>query len=323
MAVFRKTGVAGAAVLGPAAAVLKEWEKKWPLRLGKVRVRLLSLVPPAAWQPLATCPDFQTVEKGGLTARVSTCGQFRIVSSARGSRPERLVWGVLHSRQDADAVVLETDGFTFADQVVESEDADLTGEAKAALRAVIAWNGAYGQNRHQETGALCDSTHCMVFQGALPGKAEKRSDAIEPGLVGLLNSIAEKQRSDWLSFSEGGVEKWQKQLSFAEIERLAHEPTVLDIRRERKRSGEIAIHLMYPDNEEAVPCEVLRNRLKLPSCPERIEHDEAGRLWRFEGIGKGHGVGLSVSRARTLAEAGYDAAEIIEDAYGAGGSDGR
>ncbi len=319
LAIFRKTGVPGAAVLGPAAPVLKEWQKKWPSNFGKVRVRLLSLVPGKSWKEFAPCPDFQRRKKEDIFEKISICGHFQIVSSAKGSRPERVVSGVLETRPESDAVILETDPFTFADQVLESEADDLTGEAKAALRAVIAWNGVYGGHRHPETEALCDSTHCMVFQGALPGKTERKPSPIEPGLLSLLNTIGKKQQSDWLPFSEGGAEKWHKKLSFTEIEHLVNEPRVDDIRRERKRSGEIVIHLMYPENEEVVPCEVFRNRLKLLSCPAVIERDETGRHWRFEGIGKGHGLGLSVARARVLAQSGYDAAGIIEDAYGLSG----
>lgn len=319
LAIFRKTGVPGAAVLGPAATILKEWEKKWPISLGEVRVRLLSLVPGTTWKAFEPCPALPLREHEKTVEKASLCGRFQIVSSAKGGRPERTVWGVLETRPEADAVVLETDPFTFADQVLESEADDLSGEARAALRAVIVWNGVYGGHRHPETAALCDSTHCMVFQGALPGKTEKRPEPIEPKLIALLNTIAKKQQTDWLSFSEGGAEKWTKQLSFMEIERLVNEPKVHDIRRERKRSGEIVIHLMYRENEEVVPCEVFRNRLKLLSCPEVIERDEGGHLWLFGGIGKGHGLGLSVARARALSQAGYDAAKIIEDAYGSAG----
>lgn len=316
LAVFRKTGMVGAAVMGPAATVLRDWEIKWPVDLGRVRVRLLSLVQGDAWKPFASCPALPPRNNEGGVASATTCGQFHIVSSAKGGRPERIVSGVLVTQKDADAVVLETDSFTYAGQVLQSEADDLTGEARAALRAVIVWNGVYGGHRHQDTSSLCDSTHCMVFQGALLGKAEMPPQPVEPPLIALLDGIARQQGSDWLSFSEGGAEKWQKQLSFAEIERLVGEPQVHDIRRERKRNGEIVIHLMYPETEEVVPCEVFRNRLKLLSCPELIKRDETNRQWHFEGVGKGHGVGLSVDRARMLSRSGYDAAKIIEDAYG-------
>jgi peptidoglycan hydrolase-like amidase len=80
------------------------------------------------------------------------------------------------------------------------------------------------------------------------------------------------------------------------------------------------VHLDYGGNEERVPCEVLRRRLALPSCPGRIAWDAAGRSWIFAGIGAGHGRGLAVARAKALAEAGQDAAAILAEAYGGGTS---
>ena len=54
-------------------------------------------------------------------------------------------------------------------------------------------------------------------------------------------------------------------IPFRELKQLVDESEVLDIRRERTRSSEIVAHLMYPETEEKVPCEVFRSRLKLPS----------------------------------------------------------
>ena len=120
---------------------------------------------------------------------------------------------------------------------------------------------------------------------------------------------------DWLPFSKGGVEKWVKQLSTAELLNFVNEPVLLDLRRERTRNGEVIVHLIYPEAEESVPCEVLRNRLKLLSCPDVIRRDEARSAWLFEGIGEGHGQGLSLDRARVLAQTGKSAGAILADAY--------
>ena len=80
-------------------------------------------------------------------------------------------------------------------------------------------------------------------------------------------------------------------------------------------SGEIMVHLMYPETEEKVPCEVFRARLKLPSCPASIQSDSATGAWIFQGTGKGHGQDLSVDRARTHAGSGTSAAAILSDTY--------
>ena len=72
---------------------------------------------------------------------------------------------------------------------------------------------------------------------------------------------------------------------------------------------------MYPEGEERVPCEVFRTALQLPSCPESIQFDPLNGSWIFQGIGKGHGQGLSVEKARTLGQSGYSASAILTDAY--------
>ena len=106
-----------------------------------------------------------------------------------------------------------------------------------------------------------------------------------------------------------------REISASKLQELVNEPSILELRRERTRNGEVVVHLMYPENEEVVPCEVFRNRLKLLSCPETIQHDAVKSTWVFSGIGEGHGEGISVSRARALAQAGHSASAILTDAY--------
>jgi hypothetical protein len=199
--------------------------------------------------------------------------------------------------------------------VLAAEAQDLRGEAQKALRAAIFWNGIHGGHRHPDTRSLCDATHCMVFQGQAadgPGKSPGKTDI---GLLNLLNEIATQKKRDWLSFSEGGVNGWERRIPFGELKQLVDEPAILDLRRERTRSGEIVVHLMYPETEETVPCEVFRSRLKLPSCPESIQSDGATGTWSFQGVGRGHGQGLSVDNARALGGSGTSAAAILRDAY--------
>ena len=118
---------------------------------------------------------------------------------------------------------------------------------------------------------------------------------------GLLDQLAAGRKRDWLPFSKGGSEPWVRAVSVPGLRHAVGEPSILDIRRQRTRTGSIVIHLMYGETEETVPCEVFRNRLKLPSCPEVIRYDEGQDLWHFSGIGEGHGEGLSIARAAALA----------------------
>jgi hypothetical protein len=315
LAIFRGNGNNGASNIRRASEVLQAWSSRYTPATGRVRVRLLSLTPRASWEIQDVCPSLERKESGGRSLRISTCGRFKIVSSARGSRSERWVSGLLQSDPDGNAVVLQTDPETYGDAVLASEAQDLRGEAQKALRAAIVWNGVHGGHRHPDTRSLCDSTHCMVFQGQDtegPGKPPGKTDI---GLLNLLDEAAAQKKRGWLSFSEGGATGWERQIPFRELKALVDESAILDLRRERTRSGEIVVHLMYPETEERVPCEVFRARLKLPSCPESIQSDGATGTWIFKGIGKGHGQGLSVDRARTLAGSGAGAAAILRDAY--------
>jgi hypothetical protein len=315
LAVFRSPGVNGAANLRHASRVLDDWSIRHPTDFGKARVRLLSLTPRASWQIVDECPCFDLVDDKGWTQRVSTCGTFRILSSSRGSRSERLVAGVLKSSPDGQMVVLETDPETYADNVLSAEADDLPGEARKALRAVIVWNGTHGGGRHPDSSSVCDSTHCMVFQGSLPEKPGQRKQLTDPILLKRLDELVVRRSLDWLPFSKGGVEKWEKQVASSELQVMVNEPAVLDLRRERTRSGEVVVHLIYPENEETVPCEVFRNRLKLLSCPQVVRRDASGGGWVFQGIGEGHGQGLAVENARALAKSGSNASAILAGAY--------
>jgi peptidoglycan hydrolase-like amidase len=69
------------------------------------------------------------------------------------------------------------------------------------------------------------------------------------------------------------------------------------------------------DEAVAVPCEPVRNRLRLPSCPSHVLVD-GGRV-RFDGTGAGHGAGLDVEGAKQRAAAGQNAAALLREAYGA------
>ena len=302
LAIFRSGGGSGASSLRRASEVLQAWSFRCTPATGRVRVRLLSLTPRASWEIRDACPSMEREGPGGQSLRFSTCGKFIIVSSARGSRSERWVSGLLQSDTGGDAVVLQTDPETYADAVLSAEAQDLRGEVQKALRAAIFWNGVHGGHRHPDTRSLCDATHCMVFQGEAsegPGKPPGKTDL---SLLGLLDEAAAQKKLGWLSFSEGGADGWEKRVPFGELKRLVDESAFLDLRRERTRSGEIVVHLMYPEAEEKVPCDVFRARLKLPSCPASIQSDTANGTWIFKGTGKGHGQGLSVDRARALAD---------------------
>lgn len=313
LALFRQRGVPGAAVLQRAAPLLKQWRQMHPARYASVKVRLLTLTPRASWEALEDCPALTS-----LNTRISVCGQFRIVSTAKGSRSERWVSGILKEPSTGGPVILETDSETYADAVLDAEAQELKGAARAAIRAVIVWNGSHGAHRHSDSASLCDTTHCMVFLGSpAPATAESHQrNLTDPSLLHILDQYAAEAKLDWLPFANGGDERWQRRLDATELAKQLGEPELLDIRRERRKDGALFIHLLYSGNEEVLSCEVFRNTLKLPSCPDAIEHPVSENLWRFRGVGKGHGQGMAILRAKALAEAGASAEDILRDAFG-------
>jgi peptidoglycan hydrolase-like amidase len=62
-----------------------------------------------------------------------------------------------------------------------------------------------------------------------------------------------------------------------------------------------------------MPCERLRSRLQLPSCPTGIEARDSRFV--FSGVGAGHGLGLDVEKARAQSAAGKSADAILDDAW--------
>ena len=317
IAIFRQGGVPGSSLLHRAAPLLKEWAERYPVASGRVRVRLLAKLDRASWEVVEECPGLMTGFDGGWRGQVSTCGNFHIMAKARGSRPERMVSGVLHFAPDSDAVVLETDPESYADAVLAAEAQELRGPARQALRAVIVWNGIHGGARHPESNSVCDTTHCMVFQGGREATSGRPLAATDFGLLRILDDIAQEHHLDWLPFSKGGDERWERTFSAGALGAQLQETRILDIRRERKRDGKIVIHLLYPESEEVIPCEIFRNTMKLPSCPDAIQHRASEGFWTFQGIGEGHGEGFSLSRAQALSSANHEAVSIIKDAYDA------
>lgn len=312
LALFRQRGVNGAAVLPKAAALLDAWQQTHPVRFAAVRIRLLTPTDLASWETRADCPELP----GPQNRLITVCGQFRIVSSARASRSERLVSGILHRTGDAGPAVLETDVDSYVDAVMSAEAQALTGSARQAMRAVIGWNASHGGHRHPDSESLCDTTHCMVFMGRLPTDKPLGSDPIDVKLLHLLDNLAAEAGLNWLSFSNGGDQRWRRQISHRDMNSVFAESRILDIRRERRKNGDLFIHLFYPDGEEAISCEVFRNTLKLPSCPDAINPTADHDAWEFQGIGAGHGQGLAIVHAQALADAGRTTEQILRDAYG-------
>lgn len=310
LALFRQRGVNGATVMNKASRLLKSWQHTHPTRFATVKVSLLTATDRGSWDARAECPELS-----GEHGHFTICGQFQIVSSARGSRSVRRVSGILRQAREHGPAILETDVDSYVEGVLAAEAQNLSGSARQAMRAVIAWNGSHGSHRHGDSQSLCDTTHCMVFLGESADKNPLGTSRIDLELLELLDKLAIKSGLNWLPFANGGDQRWQRQVANDELRHLFAENQILEIRRERRKDGELFIRLFYSGNEEVIGCEIFRNTLKLPSCPDSIT--AAGdQRWEFQGMGAGHGLGLSILRAKALAEGGRTAEQILRDAYG-------
>lgn len=313
IAVFRKSGARGASLAELALPVLERWRAEFRPSEINVRVALLSQLPRSAW----TLSAFDKIpgcreEKLSGGERVTSCGVWAIATAAQRARATRLVAGIISS----DETTLTTDRETYADAVVASEGDDLPRAARQALRAIVVWNALYGGRvRGHPEGRLCDTTHCMVFLGysiQQRGLFEKPPEKPDPASVSFLRNAQVRYHS-WIPFSLGGGSQWEHRVPAERIARLMREPLVLDVRRELRRTGEVFLRFTYEAGEESVPCDKVMTLLDLPSCPDAVRHGEA-QQYVFSGMGRGHGMGLSLERARDLALEGKGALEILRDA---------
>jgi hypothetical protein len=309
VAVLRRRGVRGAGVLGPARERLERWRRTFAPDDAEVRVRLFALLDARDVALAEPCPGLDVARDA--PGRTTTCGELRFTTDAPGARPERVVRGIVERPNGQ--VVLVTDVESYADAVLDAEAADLRGAARAALRAVVVWNGVHGADRHPEDRALCDTTHCMVFRGLPPDAPASHDPPVEAALLRYLDEAARARSEPWLPFSKGGTTAWSRRIAAATLARIVREPLVLAVARERTRTGDVTFHLTYSEGVETLSCDALRNALALPSCPARVVREDDA--WRFEGTGEGHGLGLDVERARRLASEGRSALEILHDAY--------
>ena len=311
VAIFRQGRTSGAGTADSAAPLLKRLAASYPAR-AEVRVHLMSKLSPGQYHLSLPCPGFETAQFRGAAYQATQCGWFHLTTEAPGALPDRYVPGLLERR--ADNLILITDPDSYADGVLAAEAADLKGEARKALRAVIAFDGMNGASRHPDTHALCDTTHCMVYRG-LPSMNATTDPSHEPPLAAYLSAIAAERQESFLLFSRGGTEPWSTTRSAMAVQAAFSAAAILGIQRERTRSGEVMVHLILPGETRTLACEVFRNTLKLLSCPESISFDASRDIYLFSGLGEGHGQGLDVERARWLAEQGVSAKSILSDAY--------
>lgn len=325
LAVIKQDGVAGFEAVEKNASLFQEWFDHYSdWNQSNILVKINHKMPGNAFEKTSNCQTFFPHFPGATAPLANDCGEFILKSLLKNSKSLREVNGIL-SAKNSD-LLLHTDIFSYIDGVMEAEaGGELTGEARRALQAIVAYNGMFGSPTHSHANPkrsnlknkelkipLCSSTQCMVFRGN--GKKDLISDLAGQKQVAKLVTLIKpwaNSYGNWIPFSLGGKTPWAKRMAKEQLHFLVKEALVLAIVRERKKQGEVLIHLEYPGGRETLSCEVFRNRLKLYSCPESIHEESGGQAWIFSGTGEGHGLGFQLVWAQQLSNEGHSAEVIL------------
>ncbi len=218
--------------------------------------------------------------------------------------PTRAAAGVSERQRRAregSCVVFETRAARYTTGVLAAEDANITGAARVALGQVIAHNLTHADERHGGR-PVCDTTHCQVFLGTAPNARDDDSLLFTPALL---------SRGAWHAFSAGGTDAWSITRPRAGLSTQLGRFSRLYV------DGIDLVAIVDDagsDVTQRVSCERLRALMVLPACPTQVSWTSVDITVR--GVGRGHGLGLDVTRAKSEAATGATALEILRDAYG-------
>ncbi len=200
--------------------------------------------------------------------------------------------------------VLATSERAYVTSSLLSELPEGNAELLAALSLVVRNNRLARRHGYRPP---CDTTHCNLFgQDANVSKEARARARRAVAVAARLEIAAPEGGREWLPFSLGGGGRWNEfrtGAAVAEALGLEREPA----RLVRAKDGGYEIAGLR------LPCEVLRNQLRLPSCPEEVVVTDAG--YAFRGTGEGHGAGLDLTAASAAAAAGADFSSLLARAW--------
>lgn len=313
IAVVKQKGVAGYHAADHSLPLLSSWLKTLDGRTADARVQIMSKLNRPMWSITSPCGLLHTrgFEVEGV---YSPCGTLEVRTSARNAKPLRILHGVFSERP----ILYQTDALTYAEGVLASELAEAKGSAADALKTVAIYNVTMAPTRHTKAAHVCDTTHCMVYQGDHASDLPLSNLAQYVHLQTLVRRITQsptQEKPSWLSFSLGGDAPWQASIARERIAKFLGVPFVVDLRRIRQRDGSVIISYQYADGEGTVSCEIFRNALKLRSCPDKIDDAIGGEFIKISGHGEGHGLGLNLLSAMDAWRSGISSEGILAHAY--------
>ena len=335
IALFRSAGVRGASIAENALPTLRTFNGVVARSSKFVSLPVISTLPKAAYSLEAECREREghfastcAQSFGVSAARFSWSGNWRVRTNAHDARPIRYFRGTLLN----DDRFLLTDPLTYTDAVSAAEGGGLPNATLEALRALVFWNATRGGARHVPlpnsekflaafSPRTCDTTHWMVFMGErdLPSNSlstikGREGSLPSPSLLQTLDRIDSQlpfSERGWFEFSTGGGERWNRDIPTEQIRVRLNLLELDEVKRFRRRDGRVEIHLDSKVGHQILSCDEFSLRLDLPSCPTVISYQDEGSTLRVEGVGSGHGRGLSLLEASELARGGATAQEII------------
>lgn len=296
-----------------------------------------------------------SLAQGGVS---SVTGLVRVTTSAKNARHVRFMRGVLF--ENARKLITDPYSYVEGVVSAEGDGLPKAArDALAATILWNATQGelrhvddgaqvkyAEGYPMSPFRGGLCDTTHCMVFKGTTAptgGAKGKGGDGegvqVSKELMGYLHQrflSIEKRRvagraSDeassqvysherWLEYSTGGTKMWKQEHKLSEVSRPLLLESVVTLRRERTREGEIYVNFEGIRggaglHSGRLSCDEFVNALDLPSCPDEVYVDETRSTLYVSGVGMGHGRGLDLLLASRAARNGDSALSILINAF--------
>jgi len=200
-------------------------------------------------------------------------------------------------------LVLTTSEREYVESTLVSEHASGHAEVLKALALVVRHD--LSVDRH-DGRPPCDTTHCHLFgqepDSALRGTARRAVAAVDG-----LRLEGAGPTPEWLAFAAGGQARWTRHVRATQAQsRLALPAVPRDLRT--LGDGTFSI-----DGGRPLPCELLRNQLRLPSCPDRVTAGADG--FDLTGRGEGHGEGLDLTAAEQAAAGGAGFRDLIARFY--------
>lgn len=243
----------------------------------------------------------------GQVRRRRYFGALSVASGRSGDAPSSVPLRERSARaRRGSRFILATSERSYVTSSILSELPEGPLELQAALSLVVRNNRL--ADRHGERPP-CDTTHCSLFgqDGNAPAAARRRA-ARAVALAAAYEIEAPENGRVWFPFSLGGEGEWTQVRTRAQVAEALGLPEAPE-NLARAGRGDFVIG----PSGQRLACEIVRNQLRLPSCPDEVLQSPG--QFTFCGKGEGHGEGLDLTRAAAVAALGADFRSLLAQAW--------